>query len=190
MTLNWTELLATQLDWPWQNHLRPRLAGLTDEEYFWEPVPHTWSVRPRGHGVATEVGQGQFIVDFSLPEPSPPPVTTIAWRLAHLLVGVLGTRSARYFGGPDTDFDSYDYPGSAHEALARLDDSYLRWITGVRGLDEAALAAPCREPGFESDPMGALVLHINREMLHHLAEVALLRDLYLWRDQSAPLSRG
>jgi hypothetical protein len=25
-----------------------------------------------------------------------------------------------------------------------------------------------------------LVLHINREMLHHLAEIALLRDLYLW----------
>ena len=26
--------------------------------------------------------------------------------------------------------------------------------------------------------MAALVLHINREMLHHGAEVALLRDLY------------
>jgi hypothetical protein len=25
------------------------------------------------------------------------------------------------------------------------------------------------------------VLHINREMLHHGAEVALLRDLYLWQ---------
>jgi hypothetical protein len=28
--------------------------------------------------------------------------------------------------------------------------------------------------------MAELVLHINREMLHHGAEVALLRDLYLW----------
>ena len=28
--------------------------------------------------------------------------------------------------------------------------------------------------------MAALVLHINREMLHHGAEIALLRDLYLW----------
>ena len=26
--------------------------------------------------------------------------------------------------------------------------------------------------------MAALVLHINREMLHHGAEIALLRDLY------------
>jgi hypothetical protein len=32
--------------------------------------------------------------------------------------------------------------------------------------------------------MSALVLHINREMIHHLAEVALLRDLY--RDGFAP----
>jgi hypothetical protein len=29
--------------------------------------------------------------------------------------------------------------------------------------------------------MVALVLHINREMLHHGAEIALLRDLYRWK---------
>jgi hypothetical protein len=28
--------------------------------------------------------------------------------------------------------------------------------------------------------MAALVLHINREALHHGAEIALLRDLYRW----------
>jgi hypothetical protein len=30
--------------------------------------------------------------------------------------------------------------------------------------------------------MAALVLHVNREVLHHGAEIALLRDLYRWRD--------
>jgi hypothetical protein len=30
--------------------------------------------------------------------------------------------------------------------------------------------------------MAALVLHINREVLHHGAEIALLRDLYRWRE--------
>ena len=29
--------------------------------------------------------------------------------------------------------------------------------------------------------MAALVLHINRELIHHGAEVALLRDLYAHR---------
>jgi hypothetical protein len=30
--------------------------------------------------------------------------------------------------------------------------------------------------------MAALVLHINREMLHHGAEIALLRDLFRWKE--------
>ena len=28
--------------------------------------------------------------------------------------------------------------------------------------------------------MAALVLHIHREVLHHGAEISLLRDLYTW----------
>ena len=40
------------------------------------------------------------------------------------------------------------------------------------------LQAPCGEPGFEQDPMAALVLHINREVIHHGAEISLLRDLF------------
>ena len=31
-------------------------------------------------------------------------------------------------------------------------------------------------------PYAELVLHIHREAIHHLAEVCLLRDLYLWAD--------
>jgi hypothetical protein len=40
--------------------------------------------------------------------------------------------------------------------------------------------------------MAALVLHINREIIHHGAEIALLRDLYrhspLTMSQAAPPS--
>lgn len=43
------------------------------------------------------------------------------------------------------------------------------------------LQAPCGEPDFEQDPMAALVLHINREVIHHGAEISLLRDLYAWQ---------
>ena len=53
----------------------------------------------------------------------------------------------------------------------------------MRGLDEAALARPVGEAeGPWADvPMSGLVLHINRELIHHGAELALLRDLYLRR---------
>jgi hypothetical protein len=47
-------------------------------------------------------------------------------------------------------------------------------------LDEARLAAPVGEVEgpYAAYPYAALVLHINREAIHHMAEVALLRDLY------------
>ena len=46
------------------------------------------------------------------------------------------------------------------------------------------LQAPCGEPGFEQDPMAALVLHINREVIHHGAEISLLRDLFSRADDA------
>ena len=50
MTTTWTSMLVDQLDFYLAAHLLPRLEGLTDEEYFWEPVPDCWSVRPDGSG--------------------------------------------------------------------------------------------------------------------------------------------
>lgn len=179
--MNWTEELDKQLSWLWDNHLRRRWDGLSDEEYLWEPVAGMWSVRPRGEGVAVEVGSGDHIIDFAFPEPSPPPVTTIAWRMGHLLVGVFGSRLATYFGGAPVSYDAYDYPFTADDALDRIDAMYADWIAGVRSLDEAALAEPCREEGHEQDTMAALILHIHREVIHHGAEISLLRDLYAWR---------
>ena len=179
--INWTTQLDLQLSWHWENHLRRRWNDLTDREYFWEPVPGMWNIRPRGHGVAIEVGAGDHIIDFAFPEPSPAPATTIAWRMGHLLVGVFGARLASHFGGPPVDYDSYEYPSSAADALARLDDMYANWIAGVRSLDDQGLQAPCGELGFEQDPMAALILHINREVIHHGAEISLLRDLYAWQ---------
>jgi hypothetical protein len=182
MDNNWTIELADQLTFDWEVQLRPRWAGLTDEEYLWEPVRDMWSVRPRGTGRTPQaVGDRGAEIDYERPEPKPTPVTTIAWRMGHLLVGVFGERNARYFGGPPVDYASYDYPLTADDALAQLDDGYRLWNDGVRGLTAADLAARCREPGFETDSMAMLILHINRELGHHGAEINLLRDLYLWR---------
>jgi hypothetical protein len=38
------------------------------------------------------------------------------------------------------------------------------------------------EGHFADYPRGTLVLHINREVIHHGAEIALLRDLYAHRN--------
>ncbi len=184
MDVDWTGLLAEQLDWHWRAQLRPRLDGITDDEYFWEPVPGMWSVRPRGASKAPiTVGSGDYTCDYAWPEPDPVPVTTIAWRLAHLQVGVFGMRVASHFGGTPVDYQDYDYPGDAATALARLDAIYQQWLAGVRSLDPAGMARPCgqAEGPYADHPMAALVFHINREALHHGAEIALLRDLYRWQ---------
>lgn len=177
-------LLTDQMQWHWENQARPRLQGLTDGEYFWEPVPKAWNVRPRGTGTAgMQGGSGNFTIDFEYPEPDPAPVTTIAWRIGHILVGVLGTRNASHFGGPAVSYENFDYPGTAAEALDLLDEYYGTWIGSVSALDEAALAAPAgkAEGARAQSPMAELVLHIHRELIHHLAEAALLRDLYAHR---------
>lgn len=177
-----------QLHWHWEHQLRPRLDGLTDDEYFWEPTDRCWNVRPRGQSTApVQAGGGAFTIDFAFPEPDPPPVTTIAWRLGHLVVGVLGTRVASHFDGPPVDYQTFEYAGTAAEALDQFDTAYDAWDRGVQGLDADALARPCgpSEGGFADWPMNALVLHINREVIHHGAEIALLRDLYSGRMPSA-----
>jgi DinB superfamily len=181
MSIDWTAQLVEQLEWHWQGHLRPKLSGLTDDEYFWEPAPGAWNVRPRGTSSApVQAGSGEYTVDFAFPEPAPPPVTTIAWRLAHIIVGIFGARAASHFGGPAMDYQGHDYAGTAAEALRQLDATHHAWVSGVRGLDAAALARPvgAAEGPWAERPMAELVLHINREAIHHGAEILLLRDLY------------
>ncbi len=161
--------LTEQLDWHWTNQLRSRFDGLTDDEYFWEPVPGCWTLHRDG------------TIDFAFPAPQPEPVTTIGWRLAHIIVGVLAMRTHSHFGGPPADYATWDYATDAESALRQLDKAYAGWMTGVGSLDDGALARPCgpAEGPYADKPMIALVLHINREVIHHGAEIALLRDLFV-----------
>ena len=123
--IDWSDQLAEQLDWHWHEHLRPRFAGLTDEEYRWEPVPGMWSVRPRGTSAAPlAVGPGDFTFEHAEPEPDPVPVTTIAWRLAHMTVGVFGMRVAAHFGGVDIVVSN---AGAAWQGrIGEVDENILR----------------------------------------------------------------
>ncbi len=182
----WNPLLREQLAWHWTSGLRDRLDGLTDDEYFWEPAPGCWNVRPRGRGDApVRAGAGAMTIDFAMPQPDPPPFTTIAWRLGHVIVGVLAVRNAAHFGRAATGYESFSYAATAAEALAQLDAEYATWQAGVESLGESGLARPCgpAEGPYAARPMAALVLHINRELIHHLAEVCLLRDLHLHTHQ-------
>jgi hypothetical protein len=179
--IDWTAQLVDQLEFQWSGYLRPRLATLTDDAYRWEPVPGCWSIRPRADAVCSmPVGAGDTIIDFELPEPVPPPVTTIAWRMGHLAIGVFGMRAANHFGDGGVAYESTDWPLTTAGGLDLLEGAYRAWLDGVKALDREALARPVgpQEGPFAEYPMATLILHINREAIHHGAEVCLLRDLY------------
>ncbi len=184
MNLDWNAELLSQLEWHWENQLRPRLDGLTDGEYFWEPVPGCWNIRRRGESTAPlALGTGEFTLDEASSRLDPEPVTTIGWRLGHIIAGVFGARNASHFDGPKEylEWDTASYPGTAAQALSQLDEGYDCWVKGVRDLGAEGLAQPCgpAEGPFAEYSMAALVLHIHREVVHHGAEISLLRDLYL-----------
>jgi hypothetical protein len=178
----WAPLIVDQLDFYMRAHLLPRLEGLSDEEFFWEPVQDCWSVRPSGDGWAMDGD------DYDA-ETVPAPVTTIGWRVCHIAVENIGTRANAFFGADlqDDGVTMHDarhapaVPGRAEDAIALLVDSYERWREGLSGLDDEGMMQPLGPRGgpFADDPVAALALHVSRETMHHGGEIGALRDLYL-----------
>ncbi|CAM4414120.1 DinB superfamily protein [Mycobacterium basiliense] len=167
----WRDELLDQLDFYWDNHLAPRLEGLTDDEYFWEPVSGCWTIRTAGD---------QPMIDWQWPLPEHPPLTTIAWRLAHIAIPVFGIRASAHFGDGSLTIATANWPATAEDGLNALREHYLAWRDGVQSLNDATLQQPVGEAEgpWAERPMATLVLHINREVMHHGGEIALLRDLY------------
>lgn len=180
-TIDWTTEVLDQIETHWQERLRPRLEGLTDEEYFWEPVPGCWSVHRRGESTAPiSWGSGEFTWDYG-PGAEPTPVTTIAWRLGHLIQSFADTNAVFLFGGQRVDAEDFDYPGTAASALALLDQVHADFAAGVRSLGDAGLAelqGHRSPPAFANAPVARVLLYMSVEAFHHGAEVCLLRDLY------------
>ncbi len=156
----WRDQLLAQLEFYWDAHLQPRLEGLTDEEYFWEPVPGCWSIR--------EV-DGTWRIDWAWPAPE--------IGRAYL---ALGMRWSNHFSDGSLTLETIKWPSSADEAVTELARYYRRWVSAVREMDEEALARPVgpMEGQWADQPFAALVFHLNREVMHHGGEICLLRDLY------------
>jgi DinB family protein len=157
---------------------RERLTGLTDDEYFWEPVPGAWSLRQDDRGRWRLDGGGG-----GGPAPDPAPVTTIAWRLGHLGGMAVGGFASRRFGDGTLTTARIRFPASAGAVPGFLGEHYRAWRAGLAGLSPPEWTAPLGPawgPYAESDTVD-LALHVLDEVIHHGAEVGLLRDLYAAR---------
>lgn len=160
---------------------RARVEGLTDEEYFWEPAPGCWTIRPRP--------DGSWRGDGTLPRPEPEPLTTIAWRLWHLIDMYGEDRAPQWLGVPPQgdpiglDDPDGEPPSTAAAALVLLDRAHERWDAHLHLVTEEALGEVVGRvagPQYAERTRAAYVLHMLDEFVHHGAEIALLRDLWRW----------
>ena len=183
---------------------RRRLDGLTDGEYFWEPVPNCWTVRQQPHG--------NFAVDWSFSPTGSGPFTTIAWRVLYLINCYGSNRTATWLAlepvdGPgakldllvpatvpsDTGFSQDDMPshlktipGTAAEALDMLERAHEVWRRYLTTVTEETLDEPLGPNAgqYAGNPRAGFVFHMLDEFIHHGAEIGVLRDLY--RSQREP----
>ncbi|MGW6745722.1 DinB family protein [Streptomyces sp. NPDC055025] len=184
------ERLAARLTGPVMdsgNGTDVEVGPLTDEEYLWEPVPDCWSVRRRSSGPGPRAtllsGAGDWGRDTApMPHPSPPPFTTIAWRLSHLSE-MLTLRADHTAGGHKLTKDDYHSCGDAAGAVAAFHQGATAWRNALLTADDTALDTVGHSTyphgSDPDDPFVETVWWVNQELLHHGAEIALIRDL--WR---------
>ncbi|NYJ05380.1 DinB family protein [Petropleomorpha daqingensis] len=110
-------------------------------------------------------------------EPAPG-VATIAWRLGHIADLLAEERNATWLGvpGPVGPGPAADAAG----ALLALDAAFAVWTTVLSAVPESSLAEPIGPVGgpHADSTRRAFVLHVLDELIHHGAEVALVRDLW------------
>jgi hypothetical protein len=151
-----------------------RLAGLGDDEYRWEPVAGCWTIRPV---------EGTWTVDPIDREADPAPLTTIAWRLWHISIDCFESYSERAFDRRATGLPDDQFVGNAIEAVALLRRTVDNFLAGfdAMGDDVTRPLGPAFGPFAEADHVD-LALHALRELVHHGAEISLLRDLWQHRN--------
>jgi DinB superfamily len=156
---------------------RWQVAGLTDDEYFWEPHPRCWSVRRRSSAVsAAPSGIGEWVTDGEWPPSGEPPITTIAWRLMHLAAWTEVYRNWT-FDDATRSYDDIEVPDDADAAVRLLHVVQGEFSDAVAPLGDRDLMELRRAHWGDEYPIGALVWQIAVEHLHHSAEIGVLRDL-------------
>jgi DinB superfamily len=146
-----------------------RLSGLTDAEYFWAPVPDAWTVYE---------GTTGWTYDYDFAPPPPAPVTTIAWRLVHI-----AANNWIYwdyaFGTAAKTFPDLTVPSTADDARRNWRASAAPVAAWLATAKPADLDEPRPNHLGQDLRAGHIVGILLDELVHHGAEIALLRDLCL-----------
>lgn len=148
--------------------LLQRLDGLTLDEYLWEPAVGMWSVRPGAEGIPVADGAGGRDVD-------PAPVTTIAWRMWHIAIDCLDGYSRRFAG--DLSSAPAAWTLDVDEAVGVLQRKWISYRSSIAERDWWEPLGDNWGP-WSQHSVADMAMHASNELVHHGAEIALLRDLY------------
>jgi hypothetical protein len=164
---------------------RSIVEGLTDDEYFWEPIPGCWSIRRRAD-VAHGWGTGEWRCEDVWPPPEPLPITTIGWRIVHLAAWTDIYRSFAFADGT-ASLLKMEVPGVAADAVRWLELAQDRFADAVAQIDSESFAEPRPAHWGEDVRLSVLIGLMDFEHTHHAAEISLLRDLHRGHAQTAVL---
>lgn len=168
MTNRSVALLGQEMDEVW-SMLCNWVGGLTDLEFFWEPVPGCWTVHTDE--------KDHWIVDYEKPPPDPPPLTTIAWKLDHL-VSCKIMYHAYAFGEGHLHWEDIPVLHTASEAISQLSEAQTKLRTKLDELHDEDLEEMSRTNWGEMWPTWKIFWTMTSHDLQHGAEIGCLRDLY------------
>ena len=167
-------LWDTSRDW-----LLWRLEGVTDDEWLWEPGPRAWTVRPVGERWQRDSGRDRDPTDT---------VRTIAWLAGHL--GEAGLLRADWTTGSHSrEPDAVEWPGTAAHGIDFLRTGLDAWRDALGQLSDEELDVVGRSAypwGLDPQlPILDIAWWNTRELIHHGADISVVRDLYRQLSRSA-----
>jgi hypothetical protein len=177
---------------------------LTDEEFFWEPVPGgSWSIRRRSECASPTPfsnPDSDWVADFDGPLSGREnwrdvvmPPATIAWLFWHM--GSMPGRVADFdfLGGTKTSGSGWASPYIAHhpmftnaaDAVETMREGWGRLVARLQEATDEDLTRPTEWHSYgEARPpaIGAQIIASTLyEVSHHAAQIGVLRDLYFHR---------
>lgn len=172
-----TTLLTRQMDEAWRR-VHDRLGGLTDEEFFWEPVEHAWTLRKDEHGswFADYARDGKDWPDYT--DPTPPPFTTIAWRLNHLASCKVMYHEYAFGAAALSWADPALYPATVAGNIAMAVEGQTRLRAALDALRNADLDEERLTNWGEKWPTWRIFWTMIHHDEQHGSEIGVIRDLY------------
>jgi len=161
------ELLRRQMEDAWGT-LQQALTGLTEEEFWWKPSEHAWTLRQV---------DGRWILDYDEPTPTPKGPLTVAWLIVH--IAACKVMYVEYAFGPgQLTWDKLDLPSDMHSALSYLQKSHQPIAKALAGLTDRDLVKMRRTNWGQLWTTERIFWTMIHHDIYHGAQIQALRKIF------------